>query len=605
MTVRKIYSGPRALVLGIDVGTTYSGLSYSILEPGGVPVIRPITRFPGQQDVGGDSKVPTAILYDKYGIVRSEGADTILPTSLEKADDEGWERAQWSVTYTYTTASKPSQVNFFRFKLHLRPAANGPDLPPLPHRKTATSVFADFLQYLFECAKTFIIDSNGADLWASLQHNIRFVLTHPNGWEGKQQSQMRDAAIVAGLIPNSEAGHDRLRFVTEGEASLHFCIQNGLDNSTIDSGGGVVIVDAGGGTIDISSYRVVKKYNGHKEYEEIAPPQCLFQGSIYVTQRAHEYLEVVLRDSKYADDIDSMAQIFDTSAKLTFRGGSDEFAFIKFGAARDQDPAHNIRNGQLKIPGSDVQEFFEPSITAVANAVKEQCVSALGKSTISSVFVVGGFAANDYFFSELKARLQPHIGLNVTRPDAHLNKAVADGAVSFHIDHHVSVRVARFTYGVKCSEAYNPSNNEHFTRASTRYVGVSGETLVPGRFSAILKKGTQVAETKEFSETYIRRSDDPAALDRFSTELYLYRGRGESPQWFDVEPELYEVACRIEADTSRAIAKYPLLLRLRPGVTVPPAAVNVYEVNFRVVLSLGLTELKAQIAWTENGKEIK
>ncbi len=28
-----------------------------------------------------------------------------------------------------------------------------------------------------------------------------YVLSHPNGWEGTQQSQMRSAAILAGLIP--------------------------------------------------------------------------------------------------------------------------------------------------------------------------------------------------------------------------------------------------------------------------------------------------------------------------------------------------------------------------------------------------------------------
>lgn len=122
-----------------------------------------------------------------------------------------------------------------RFKLHLRPGVDSPEIPPLPHRKTATSVLADFLRYLFDCAKIFIEETHpsGHALWLSLQNNIQFVMAHPNGWEGKQQNQMRDAAVVAGLIPNSDAGHDRLRFVTEGEASLHFCIENGLATEAI------------------------------------------------------------------------------------------------------------------------------------------------------------------------------------------------------------------------------------------------------------------------------------------------------------------------------------------------------------------------------------
>jgi len=47
--------------------------------------------------------------------------------------------------------------------------------------------------------------------------NIEFVLTHPNGWEGAQQAQMREAAIHAGLIDDIPSARARVRFVTEGE----------------------------------------------------------------------------------------------------------------------------------------------------------------------------------------------------------------------------------------------------------------------------------------------------------------------------------------------------------------------------------------------------
>jgi hypothetical protein len=125
----------------------------------------------------------------------------------------------------------------YRFKLHLRSRV-GPgtgrevsnDIPPLPPNKTVVEVFADFLAYLLECASSFIKDTyaNGVDLWTSVKDQIDFVLSHPNGWEGIPQSEMRRAAVLAGLIPDTTAGHARLSFVTEGEAILHFAIQNGL-----------------------------------------------------------------------------------------------------------------------------------------------------------------------------------------------------------------------------------------------------------------------------------------------------------------------------------------------------------------------------------------
>ena len=47
-----------------------------------------------------------------------------------------------------------------------------------------------------------------------------------------------------------------------------------------------MIVDAGGGTIDVSSYRKVND----NSFEEIAIPGCYFQGASYVSMRAEQYL---------------------------------------------------------------------------------------------------------------------------------------------------------------------------------------------------------------------------------------------------------------------------------------------------------------------------
>jgi len=94
------------------------------------------------------------------------------------------------------------------------------------------------LRYLHECAHKYIEEThaNGVDLWRSLEARTEYVLTHPNGWEGGQQALMRKAAISAGLIPDTDEGRKRLSFVTEGEASLHFCISSGMTSKSIQVG---------------------------------------------------------------------------------------------------------------------------------------------------------------------------------------------------------------------------------------------------------------------------------------------------------------------------------------------------------------------------------
>jgi hypothetical protein len=107
---------------------------------------------------------------------------------------------------------------------------NGMRLPPLPKGKTAVQVFGDYLGYLFRCTRNFITDTHagGSSLWRTMEDDLQFVLSHPNGWEGAQQTKMRRAAVYGGLIPDTDTGKARIRFVTEGEASLHSCVLNGL-----------------------------------------------------------------------------------------------------------------------------------------------------------------------------------------------------------------------------------------------------------------------------------------------------------------------------------------------------------------------------------------
>jgi len=128
-----------------------------------------------------------------------------------------------------------------RFKLHLRPLSETKGstitqkLPPLPAGKSVITVYSDFITYLHKCVESYIEQThpNGVDLWRSLSPQAEYVLSHPNGWEGSQQSQMRKAAVSAGLIPDTTNGNERLHFVTEGEASLHYSLENGLPANSL------------------------------------------------------------------------------------------------------------------------------------------------------------------------------------------------------------------------------------------------------------------------------------------------------------------------------------------------------------------------------------
>ncbi|KAF8441288.1 hypothetical protein L210DRAFT_3611856 [Boletus edulis BED1] len=597
MLSRKPFHGRvRGLVVAFDVGTTYSGVSYAILDPGEVPKIQGVTRYPAQEHVGGDCKIPSIVYYDQHGTPRALGAEALQDHIIEQAEDEQWVKLEW-------------------WKLHLRAkhlAAShiaDDDLPPVPFGKSAVDVLADFMRYLFYCTQKYIEDSHGVNLWRSVENRIEYVLTHPNGWEGPQQKQIRRAAIMAGLVPSSPEGQDRVHLLTEGEASLHFCVSNILASEALSRmpilspeharqeeeqprERGVVIIDAGGGTIDLSAYSMKLS---PASFEETAPAECRLQGSVLVTRRASALLKRKLDGSKYCNPeiLRQMTDIFDKTTKLRLRNAEDP-QYIKFGTVRDKDPQYDIRSGQLRLSGKIVADLFEPAIREIMDAFRKQ--QQASPIPITSVFLVGGFAASEWLFSSLR-RYFDALNINLCRPDSHVNKAVADGAVSYRIDHLVSSRVAKLTYGTECSLPYNPSDIEHRARQKSIYRGPSAQLALPNAFASIVTRGTRVAEKQEFQESFAVRRSSQVGCNSLDIAITSYRGPLEQPTWMDNERDQFSTLCTVRADITK------LAKSLSPKRSVEGSLYFALEI--KIILLFGLTELTAQVSWMENGVEVR
>lgn len=146
------------------------------------------------------------------------------------------------------------------------------DLPPLPPGKSAVDVLRDFIEYLFQCAKSYIQERHIALAWSSVESSIEYIFTHPNGWEVEQQQLYRRAIEGAGLVSNKPEERSRVHLLTEGEASLHFCAAGLLNMEKRTEKQGVAVIDAGGGTIDLSMFSTT--FNP-VSCQEIAPAECM------------------------------------------------------------------------------------------------------------------------------------------------------------------------------------------------------------------------------------------------------------------------------------------------------------------------------------------
>ncbi|KAM6492029.1 hypothetical protein JOM56_011753, partial [Amanita muscaria] len=406
----------RSLVIAIDVGTTFSGVSYSLLEPGKKPRIQPVTRFAGQREGQGNSKVPSVVCYDQYGNFIAAGSEADPETNPLLSDMNA------SIVDIPCPRREPEPA---RRETHF--------IPVTDDFKNPVQVFADFLRYLFKSAKEYIIEAESnldpTFSWTSVERNTHFVLTHPNGWGEEQQSQMHEAAVAAGLVNMSATG-ERITFLTEGEANLHFCLEKNPNLQQERSG--LLVVDCGGGTIDLSAYSWTEE-----GFREIASPGCLLQGSIFVTSRARDYFKGRFKDSEFGsdDDVEAMAKAFDKpdGVKCMFSNPSIPY-YVKFGGLRDTDRTFGILGGKFRLEGAQVAKFFEPAVNDIIDSIIDQRDrTRWNKSSIKIILLVGGFGSSGYLYTRLNDHFRPE-GITVHRLDtAQLNKAVADGAVSCYL----------------------------------------------------------------------------------------------------------------------------------------------------------------------------
>ncbi len=142
-------------------------------------------------------------------------------------------------------------------------------------------LIAKYIRLIKEEALKEIKNSTSGEL---KDQEIRWCLSIPAIWKDKDKDLMRRAAQKAGLIASSDDQAERLFLVLEPEAAAIFCQEE--DKNALTPGNKIMIIDCGGGTVDITVHKLVKDGG----LDEVAPGTGGPFGSIYVDKSFQEYL---------------------------------------------------------------------------------------------------------------------------------------------------------------------------------------------------------------------------------------------------------------------------------------------------------------------------
>ncbi|CAE6466508.1 unnamed protein product [Rhizoctonia solani] len=572
------WEGESKIVVGIDIGTTQSGVAFAFLEKGQEQAIQRVTHWPGQEAQALASKIPTLVWYDADKEAVSFGAEAFSSQAEEDAEDNGWSLAK-------------------HFKLHLHPTSmrneHSLTLDPLPPGISLLRVYSDFLGYLLRHTQTFFEDRiiDGKLIWQKHRSNMQFIIGHPNGYGVREQAFLRTAATNAGLVTNATAA-SCVRFVTEAEASVHYCIYHTNLGNRLQPGMKFAVCDAGGSTVDSTVYSVVAR--SPLDLEEARASACVQAGGIFVNVAAEQFIkrtltEAALDQEDVVDYAKRGVQDFEKNLKRQF-SGSVEARSVEVAGSRVNYPRSGVRRGHMSLEGATVRKFFDICVNKITASVDEQ-IQGLN---VSHILLVGGLGDSPYLQRVFKQRYEPQ-GCQITLTNDSSSKAVADGAIIWSTSSNVSGRAPRASFGIETSVRFNSVNSDHQGREIITCP--SGNEKVSGIWSQIAAKGVVIDARAVARESFSRAFNTPHPdLSNFEIALISYSNNGE-PMWArDKRGTLangFQSCCTISADLTNL-----------SGALEPRIGVNgnkYWRLYFEVCIRFGGTELEAYLEWEERG----
>ncbi|KOC12074.1 hypothetical protein AFLA70_48g004071 [Aspergillus flavus AF70] len=389
---KKKYDLDDFLVIGIDFGTTYSGAAWATVDDFERDEINLITSWPNHGREEG--KAPTELFYEDGKVMW--GYD--IPSDADPV--------RWFKLLLLREEDMAEELRQSEFILRGRKMIRETG-------KSAIDLIADYLRALWQHTLDTIHKARSKSVIAALTFQV--VITVPAIWKDYARQGMEEAARRAGILQDRPAGPTVLSFAPEPEAAaLATLCERERD---IESGDVYVICDAGGGTVDLITYRV-GDLDPIEIHEAVIGTGGLC-GGIFID----EAFEAICRD-RLGRQWNKLSQTgikhilkeqweYGIKAKFKPKNTGEEFPVAIPAEAfqgsdlNDHSRKPFITNGRIHFSSSDIQKAFTPIFADIEGLLNEQIAKSRSKSLpVKNIILVGGLGSSPYLYEHLSERYE-------------------------------------------------------------------------------------------------------------------------------------------------------------------------------------------------------
>ncbi|KAL8953266.1 MAG: hypothetical protein Q9222_000871 [Ikaeria aurantiellina] len=488
------------IVVGIDFGTTHSGVSWAV--NGGSKVIRLINNWPDPtaQNASKD-KVPSSISY-------VDGKPQRWGYTVGLTDESfKWIKILLEENHKYITTVEPvKDSNKLLTKVD----------------KKAHEVVADYLKLLWGYTLDDIqkFHPTFREIFA-----LRVVLTVPAMWSPAAKDKTLQAARLAGM-PSP------IKLVTEPEAAALATLKDKADDGALKVG-----VLGSRAEMDLISYEII-------QLEPLKIKECAIGdgglcGSVFLDTTFQKYIETLVGEAQYNSIKETnrkkMMKEFEYGIKRSFSEKNDQIYSVDLRGVKD-DYKSNIIDDTITVTMDALRVVFDHVSLQIENLISEQIAQVTEKGlSVKSILLVGGFGENRYLYDRL---LQCHSndGIQVMQVNGAWS-SICRGATMWGLEHSdlnssalrpgspgegptVTSRLSRYSFGMVFDQPYD-ENYHHIDEVYLSHD--DGAYLARDQMEWLLKRGEEVEEGRILDtscEQIVKVGFFDKGLEMFSSDLF-------------------------------------------------------------------------------------
>ena len=328
-------------------------------------------------------------------------------------------------------------------------------------------------------------------------NKTKWCLTVPAIWNDEMKEAMRLAAENAGIINQKYKINSQFTLALEPEAAAVCCLKN--NTIQLNDGDSFVVVDAGGGTVDITSYKI----QDSKLFQQFRASggAC---GGTSVDRKFWEYIDSRFSSAfaiqNFTDcklrPLPGFCDLFYSweNSKKFFEPKNPDLVSISIPnpvnrviskeivnakALEDFSDFYDEDSSSFTFPPDVMASFFDESIDETLQYAEEAIDETLSVSSLNSIdylMLVGGYASSSILQNAIETSSFRKKVNKILIP-YNSGTSIVAGAVYFAMNPEiVSKRRSNFTYGIVGRALYNAEY--HSDASPSDIFNLQGETWV-------------------------------------------------------------------------------------------------------------------------------